>query len=45
LQHKLEEDEKKQPIGIERLLADHDATISLVPQGNKRLERRKKAAS
>ncbi len=43
LQHKLEEDERKAPIGIEKLLANHDKTISLVPQGNKRLERRKKA--
>src|SRR5665648_1253867 len=44
LQHKLEEDERNPSIGIEKLLADADQTISLVPQGNKRLQRRKKAA-
>ena len=44
LQHKLEEDERKAPIGIEKLLADHSQTISLVPQGNQRLQRRKKDA-
>jgi lysine 2,3-aminomutase len=45
LQLKLEEDERKAPIGIEKLLADHDQTISLVPQGNQRLKRRKPAPS
>jgi len=37
----LEEDDKA-PIGIEKLLADSNQTISLVPKGNLRLERRKK---
>ncbi|RPJ51528.1 MAG: lysine 2,3-aminomutase, partial [Methanobacteriota archaeon] len=32
---------KRAPIGIEKLLADADKTISLVPKGNLRLERRK----
>lgn len=42
LQLKLEEDEKT-AIGIEKLLTDADKTISLVPKGNLRIERRKKA--
>lgn len=41
LQLKMEGDEKS-PIGIERLLSDSDKTISLVPKGNLRLERRRK---
>lgn len=46
LQHKLEEDERDpSTIGIEKLLADADKTISLVPYGNKRFERRKKSVS
>jgi len=36
----LEEDDKA-PIGVEKLLADADKTISLVPKGNLRLVRRK----
>jgi lysine 2,3-aminomutase len=36
----LEEDDMT-PIGIEKLLADADETISLVPKGNLRLGRRK----
>jgi lysine 2,3-aminomutase len=44
LQLKLEADEKS-PIGIEKLLADADKTISLVPKGNLRLDRRKKRGS
>jgi lysine 2,3-aminomutase len=40
LQLKLEAEEKV-PIGIEKLLADGDKTISLVPKGNLRLQRRK----
>jgi lysine 2,3-aminomutase len=30
------------PIGVEKLLADANKTIALVPKGNQRLERRKK---
>jgi lysine 2,3-aminomutase len=41
LQLKMETDEKS-PIGIEKLLADADKTISLVPIGNLRVDRRKK---
>ena len=41
LQLKLEEDEKT-AVGVEKLLTDADKTISLVPKGNLRLERRKK---
>jgi lysine 2,3-aminomutase len=43
LQLKLEEDEKI-AIGVEKLLTDADETISLVPEGNLRLERRKTAS-
>ncbi len=32
----------KAPVGVEKLLADTDKTISLVPKGNIRIERRKK---
>jgi lysine 2,3-aminomutase len=42
LQLKLEENEKAS-VGIEKLLTDADNTISLVPKGNLRIERRKKA--
>ncbi len=41
LELKLEEDEKT-PVGVEKLLADDGKTISLVPKGNLRLERRRK---
>jgi len=40
LQLNLKKDEKES-IGIEKLLADGDKTISLVPKGNARLDRRK----
>ncbi len=36
----LEDADERKSIGIEQLLADHDQTISLVPQGNIRHERR-----
>jgi lysine 2,3-aminomutase len=35
------EEEDMAPIGVEKLLGDSDKTISLVPKGNLRLERRK----
>jgi lysine 2,3-aminomutase len=35
------EEDNKTPVGIEKLLADSNETISLVPKGNLRLERRK----
>jgi lysine 2,3-aminomutase len=41
LQLKLDED-KQATVGIEKLLTDTDETISLVPKGNLRMERRKK---
>jgi lysine 2,3-aminomutase len=41
LQLKLERDDKT-VIGIEKLLADADKSISLVPKGNLRLKRREK---
>jgi len=44
LQLKLEKDEEV-PIGVEKLLADDDKTISLVPKGNQRLERRRNHCS
>lgn len=37
---KLEEAEEYKALGIEKLLADHDAAVSLVPAGNLRFERR-----
>ncbi len=40
LQLKLEEGDESQAIGIDRLLSDHDETISLVPAENERFERR-----
>ncbi|MBN1917762.1 MAG: lysine 2,3-aminomutase [Verrucomicrobia bacterium] len=40
LQLKLDGAEESRSIGIEKLLCDHDATISLVPSGNERHERR-----
>ncbi len=40
LQLSLSEAEEKSAIGIEQLLADHDRTISLVPEKNERHERR-----
>jgi lysine 2,3-aminomutase len=39
---KLEEAEEYRAIGIEKLLADHDRTISLVPTRNERHARRPK---
>ncbi len=42
LQLKLNQNEKNM-IGVEKLLTDADETISLVPKGNLRIERRKKA--
>jgi len=45
LQLKLEEAEERPPIGIERLLADSDDAISLIPQGNRRLKRREKQSA
>jgi lysine 2,3-aminomutase len=41
LQLKLEDNEKT-CVGIEKLLTDANDTISLVPKGNLRIERRKK---
>ena len=43
LQLRLDSPDERKAIGIERLLADHDRTISLVPAGNMRYERREKA--
>ena len=40
LELKLNEGEEMDAIGIEKLLADYDDTISLVPQNNERYERR-----
>lgn len=40
LQLALDDADERKAIGIERLLADHDKTISLVPAGNVRHERR-----
>ncbi len=37
---KLEEAEEYKALGIEKLLADHDAAVSLVPAGNPRIGRR-----
>jgi lysine 2,3-aminomutase len=45
LQLKLEDEEKRGAIGIEKLLTDADESISLVPDGNLRLKRRKKSGS
>ena len=42
LQLELEENEKT-AVGIEKLLTDAEKTISLVPKGNLRIDRRKKA--
>ena len=36
----LEDSDERKAVGIEKLLADHDETISLVPEGNARYERR-----
>ena len=36
----LEDADERKSVGIEKLLADHDETISLVPEGNVRYERR-----
>jgi lysine 2,3-aminomutase len=41
LQLKLDEADEKTAIGIEKLLTDADKAISLIPEGNKRLKRRK----
>ncbi len=40
LQLALEDADEKRSVGIEKLLADHDKTISLVPTGNARHQRR-----
>nr|WP_320049432.1 lysine 2,3-aminomutase [uncultured Desulfuromonas sp.] len=40
LQLQLDEAEECRAIGIEKLLADHDDTISLTPEHNERMERR-----
>lgn len=40
LQLDLENAEESRSIGIEKLLADHDKTISLTPKNNERMERR-----
>ena len=40
LEIKLNENEEMDAIGIEKLLADYDDTISLIPQNNERYERR-----
>ena len=45
LQLKLDEADERTSIGIEKLLADADDTISLIPQGNRRLKRREKQVS
>jgi lysine 2,3-aminomutase len=45
LQLKLEDEEKRGAIGIEKLLTDADESISLIPDGNLRLKRRKKSDS
>ncbi len=41
LQLKLDDAEEYLTIGIEKLLSDHDKTISLTPKNNERMERRK----
>lgn len=40
LQLGLEDADERKAVGIEKLMADHDKTISLVPEGNVRHERR-----
>ena len=40
LQLKLDDAEESASVGIEKLLADSNSTISLTPEGNERLERR-----
>lgn len=40
LQLGLDDADERKSVGIEKLLADHDKTISLVPEGNLRHERR-----
>jgi len=40
LQLRLDSPDERKAVGIERLLADHDRTIALVPAGNARYERR-----
>lgn len=40
LQLSLEDADERKAVGIEKLMADHDKTISLVPAGNLRHERR-----
>ena len=40
LQLKLDGDDEYIPIGIEKLLADYDDTVSLIPADNERLDRR-----
>ncbi|EAT15011.1 lysine 2,3-aminomutase [Desulfuromonas acetoxidans] len=40
LQLQLDDAEEYRAIGIEKLLADHDQTISLTPEDNERMERR-----
>ncbi|MPN40394.1 L-lysine 2,3-aminomutase [bioreactor metagenome] len=40
LELELNEGEEMDAVGIEKLLADYDDTISLVPQNNERYERR-----
>ena len=45
LQLATEAAEEYRAVGIERLLADYDQTISLVPAGNSRLSRRNSSAA
>jgi len=43
LQLKLDDAKESASVGIEKLLADSNSTISLTPEGNERLERRNDA--